>query len=63
MPTMITEETSREELIRVWHENLGELVDAFIEAGIDPDDDATPTSEIYRVIARWIEDGDECAAA
>ncbi len=62
MVTMITQETTREELVACWHANLGEMVDAFIAANVDPDDPSTETEEIRRVIIQWIEDGDECAA-
>jgi hypothetical protein len=59
--TFITETTSRDELLAIWAANTNDLVDAFIAAGIDPDEEATPTEAIRSVIVNWIEDGDECA--
>ena len=61
--TFITENTTKAELLAIWHENTGELVDAFIAAGIDPDAPETTADEIRGVIVQWIEDGDECAGA
>ena len=54
---------ARAELVTAYLNNLGEMVDAFIAANIDPQDDATETEAIRAVIQQWIEDGDECAAA
>ncbi len=53
--------TSREDLIKTWNENVAELVDAFIEADVDPDLPETTTEAIREVIISWIEAGDECA--
>lgn len=57
----IDQSTTREQLIQVWHDNANDLVDVFINAGVDPDLDETPTEEIRNVIISWIEAGDECA--
>jgi hypothetical protein len=59
---LITETTSREDLLNVWNENTLDMVDAFIAAGVDPDQPETSTDAIRAVIVKWIEDGDECAA-
>ena len=61
--TYITDATTREELLAIWNENTADLVDAFIAAGVDPDQADTPTEAIRDVIVAWIEAGDECAAA
>ena len=53
--------TSREDLIKTWNENVAALVDAFIEADVDPDLPETTTEAIREVIISWIEAGDECA--
>ncbi len=53
--------TSREDLIKTWNENVAELVDAFIEADVDPDLPETTTEAIREVIISWVEAGDECA--
>ena len=60
---MITEATTRQELIAVWHDNMSDLMDAFLAADVDPDLDTTPTDAIRNVIVSWIEAGDECSAA
>ena len=54
---------TREQLIQAWNANTAEMVDAFIAAGVDPDQAETPTEAIRTVIHAWIEAGDECAAA
>ena len=59
---LITDEMTREQLIDVWHENIGDLVDAFIAAGVDPDHSDSTADQIRDVISAWIEAGDECAA-
>lgn len=59
--TLITENTTRAELLAIWAENTADLVDAFIAAGVDPDMESTPTEAIRDVIVGWIEAGDECA--
>lgn len=61
--TFIDANTSREQLLAIWEENTNALVDAFIQAGVDPDLADTPTDAIRAVITNWIEAGDECAAA
>lgn len=60
---MIDQNTSREELIAAWHDNMSEMADAFLAADVDPDLAETPTEEIRKVIISWIEAGDECVAA
>lgn len=57
----IDENTDRAELLRIWDHNTADLVDAFVAAGVDPDDPATSTDAIRDVIVQWISDGDECA--
>lgn len=59
----ISQTTTRDELLAIWHDNIGELVDAFIAAGVDPDLPETSTDAIRAVLVAWIEAGDECAAS
>jgi len=58
----IDENTSRADLLKAWHENTNGMIDAFLEADVDPDLETTPTEDIRRVIIQWIQDGDECEA-
>ena len=57
----IDENTSRADLIKAVDENLNDVIDAFIDADVDPHKPETPTEDIRRVLIAWIEDGDECA--
>jgi len=59
---MITEHTTKTELLQIWNDNINDLVDAFIAANIDPDAEETTADQIRDVICQWIADGDECAA-
>ena len=59
----ISKDMTREEVLKVWQENTFDLIDAMIEANIDPDKPETKTQDIIDVIIAWIESGDECAAA
>ena len=55
---MITNETSREELLTAVYSEM-DLVGAFIEAGLDPE--IMETAAVFEFVQTWIEEGDECA--
>ncbi len=58
--TFIDHNTPRDVLVKLVDENLNDIIDAFIQAGVDPRKETTPTEDIFDVIVQWIEDGDEC---
>lgn len=60
---MISRDMTREEALAVWSENMNDLIGAFMDANVDPDQPETPTAAIIEVIIAWIHEGDECAAA
>jgi hypothetical protein len=57
----ISSDMSREEVLKVWQDHTFDLVDAMIEASVDPDKPETKTQDIIDVIRNWIESGDECS--
>lgn len=61
MQAFITSASTKQDLLQIWNDNTADLVDAFIAAGVDPDDESATAEEIYLVIQQWINDGDECA--
>jgi KaiC/GvpD/RAD55 family RecA-like ATPase len=57
----ISNDMTREEVLKVWQDNSFDLIDAMIDADVDPDKPETKTQDIIDVIRNWIEVGDECA--
>lgn len=57
---MITSETSREDLLAAVYSEL-ELVGAFVEANLDPEE--MDTAAVYEFVQAWVQEGDECAQA